>query len=73
MKVKETKMKLNQPVIELPVKDVEKAQQYYHDVFGCQIEWLECSVLNKLKFKRVKKMSYARHNPKWMASPLQGL
>ena len=33
-------MELNQPVPELPVLDVVKAQQYYRDVFGCKIEWL---------------------------------
>lgn len=33
-------MKFNQPVPELPVSDVEKSQQYYRDVFGCNIEWL---------------------------------
>lgn len=33
-------MKLNQPVPELPVSDVEKAQEYYRDHFGCKIEWL---------------------------------
>lgn len=33
-------MEFNQPVPELPVADVEKAQQYYHQFFGCKIEWL---------------------------------
>ena len=33
-------MKLNQPVPELPVADVEKAQRYYRDVLGCKIEWI---------------------------------
>ncbi|MDH3695537.1 MAG: VOC family protein [Gammaproteobacteria bacterium] len=33
-------MKLNQPVPELPVADVEKAQRYYCDVLGCKIEWI---------------------------------
>ena len=33
-------MELNQPVPELPVSDVEKAQEYYRDHFGCRIEWL---------------------------------
>ncbi len=31
-------MKLNQPVPELPVADVEKAQRYYRDILGCKIE-----------------------------------
>lgn len=31
---------MNQPVPELPVVDVEKAQQYYKQYFGCKIEWL---------------------------------
>jgi uncharacterized glyoxalase superfamily protein PhnB len=34
-------MKLNQSVPELPVSDVEKAQEYYRDYFGCEIEWLD--------------------------------
>ena len=34
------KMELNQPVPELPVADVEKAQEYYRDFLGCKIEWL---------------------------------
>jgi uncharacterized glyoxalase superfamily protein PhnB len=34
-------MKWNQPVPELPVSDVEKAQEYYRDCFGCEIEWLD--------------------------------
>src|SRR5688572_8007497 len=29
-----------QPVPELPVVDVERAQQYYHDVLGFEIGWL---------------------------------
>ena len=29
-----------QPVPELPVVDVERAQQYYRDVFGFEIGWL---------------------------------
>ena len=33
-------MKLNQPVPELPVSDVEQAQQYYCKYFGCAVEWL---------------------------------
>lgn len=28
------------PTPELPVADVERAQQYYHDVFGFEIGWL---------------------------------
>ena len=30
-----------QPVPELPVADVEKGQQYYRDVLGFEIGWLE--------------------------------
>ncbi len=33
-------MKINQPVPELPVSDVEKAQRYYRDILSCEIEWL---------------------------------
>lgn len=33
-------MVLNQPVPELPVADVEKAQRYYKDVLGFNIEWI---------------------------------
>jgi len=33
-------VKLNQPVPELPVLDVERAQQYYCRYFGCKKEWL---------------------------------
>jgi uncharacterized glyoxalase superfamily protein PhnB len=29
-----------QPVPELPVLDVERAQQYYHDVLGFEVAWL---------------------------------
>jgi hypothetical protein len=29
-----------QPVVELPVADVERAQQHYHDVLGFDIAWL---------------------------------
>lgn len=32
-------MELHQPVPELPVSDVSKAQEYYRDIFGCKIEW----------------------------------
>ena len=31
---------IGQPVPELPVEDVEKAQQYYRDVLGFDIGWL---------------------------------
>jgi len=33
-------MEMNQPVPELPVSDVENAQQYYRKYFGCKIEWI---------------------------------
>src|SRR3954470_11296298 len=32
---------IGQPVPELPVADVEKAQQHYRDVLGFEIEWLQ--------------------------------
>ena len=31
---------IHQPVPELPVEDVERAQQYYRDVLGFEIGWL---------------------------------
>ena len=31
---------IGQPVAELPVADVERAQQYYRDVLGFEIGWL---------------------------------
>ena len=31
---------IGKPVPELPVADVERAQQYYRDVFGFEIGWL---------------------------------
>jgi catechol 2,3-dioxygenase-like lactoylglutathione lyase family enzyme len=30
---------IGQPVTELPVADVEQAQQYYRDVLGFEIGW----------------------------------
>lgn len=33
-------MEISQPVPELPVSDVEKAQEYYCRFLGCKIEWL---------------------------------
>jgi len=33
-------VELNQPVAELPVSDVERAQEYYARIFGCTVEWL---------------------------------
>jgi uncharacterized glyoxalase superfamily protein PhnB len=32
---------IGQPVPELPVADVEKAQQYYRDALGFEIGWLD--------------------------------
>ena len=32
---------MGQPVAELPVADVERAQQHYHDTLGFEIGWLE--------------------------------
>ena len=32
---------ISQPVPELPVVDVERAQQHYRDVFGFEIGWLD--------------------------------
>jgi uncharacterized glyoxalase superfamily protein PhnB len=32
---------MGQPVPELPVADVERAQEYYREVFGFEINWLE--------------------------------
>ena len=37
----EKKASLARPVPELPVADVERAQQHYRDVFGLDIAWLE--------------------------------
>jgi catechol 2,3-dioxygenase-like lactoylglutathione lyase family enzyme len=34
------KSTFHQPVPELPVKDVEKAQEFYRDKLGFKIEWL---------------------------------
>jgi predicted enzyme related to lactoylglutathione lyase len=34
---------IGQPVPELPVADVEKAQQYYREVLGFEIGWLDPS------------------------------
>lgn len=31
---------MNHPVPELPVRDVERAQEHYRDVFGLEIGWL---------------------------------
>ncbi|MGH1487376.1 MAG: VOC family protein [Cellvibrionaceae bacterium] len=36
-------MEFNQPVPELPVADVEQAQEYYRDHFACKIEWIDPS------------------------------
>jgi uncharacterized glyoxalase superfamily protein PhnB len=33
--------KMGQPVPELPVADVERAQQHYRDALGFEIAWLE--------------------------------
>ena len=32
-------MKFNQPVPELPVKNLRKAQEFYRDILGFNIEW----------------------------------
>ena len=40
MDVKEKMNALGQPVPELPVADVERAQQHYRDVLGFEIGWL---------------------------------
>jgi len=37
---KESRTKLGHPTPELPVKDVERAQQYYRDALGFEIGWL---------------------------------
>ena len=34
-----TKTKIDQPVPQLPVSDVEKSQEYYRDVLGFDIAW----------------------------------
>src|SRR5262245_1633929 len=33
--------RISQPVPELPVEDVERAQKYYRDVLGFEIGWLD--------------------------------
>jgi uncharacterized glyoxalase superfamily protein PhnB len=40
MKQNESLTTIRQPVPELPVTDVEQAQQYYRDVLGFEIGWL---------------------------------
>lgn len=41
MSTKKPSSPLGQPVPELPVSDVERAQQHYRDALGCEIGWLE--------------------------------
>ena len=41
MKQKESLTTIAQPVPELPVGDVERAQQYYRDVLGFEIGWTD--------------------------------
>ena len=43
MATQEKMSSLGQPVPELPVADVERAQQHYRDIFGCEIAWLDDS------------------------------
>lgn len=38
---KESLTTIGPPVPELPAADVEKAQQYYRDVLGFEIAWLD--------------------------------
>ena len=40
MNAKERPTSIRHPVPELPVADVERAQEYYRDVFGFEIAWL---------------------------------
>ena len=40
MSAKEKLSPMGQPVPELPVLDVERAQQHYRDAFGFEIAWL---------------------------------
>jgi uncharacterized glyoxalase superfamily protein PhnB len=40
MSVKEKMSAIGKPVPELPVADVERAQQHYRDAFGFEIGWL---------------------------------
>jgi hypothetical protein len=37
---KEKMASIGKPVPELPVADVERAQQHYRDALGCAISWL---------------------------------
>ena len=41
MSAKETRTSMGQPVPELPVADVERAQRHYRDALGFEIGWLE--------------------------------
>ena len=43
MSAKEKMSSLGQPVPELPVVDVERAQEHYRDTLGCEIAWLDDS------------------------------
>jgi len=40
MVVEQKKALIGKPVVELPVADVERAQEYYRVVFGFEIGWL---------------------------------
>ena len=40
MTTKESLSSLGPPVPELPVADVERAQQYYRDILGFEVAWL---------------------------------
>ena len=41
MAANDSKTPMGQPVPELPVADVERAQQHYRDRFGFEIGWIE--------------------------------
>ena len=43
MSTKESLTSIDQPVPELPVTDVERAQQHYRDTLGFEIGWLDPS------------------------------
>lgn len=40
MSAREKATSIGRPVPELPVADVERAQQHYRDTLGCEIAWL---------------------------------
>ena len=67
MSTKQSLTSIGQPVPELPVTDVERAQQHYRDALGFEIGWLYSAEIGAVSRRNVA-IFFRKTNPPFAAA-----